>query len=235
MIGTITNVCTILVGTLIGATCKKKFNDSIQSSIFLAIGTCALMVGISATVNANNAGGSYVLLIINMALGAIIGTTLKLHDRFLGLINKFSKGNGSGEGLVTAILLFCIGTLSILGPIESALYSNHTLLFTNASLDFITSIALSSAYGPIIGFAAIAVFLFQGSIYALAYFLSFNIPPFILHNLSLTGGLLIVMSGLSILKLKDIKTTDYLPALFISPLTAYIGEIITKSNLLNFN
>ena len=80
------------------------------------------MVGISATVNANNADGSYVFLIINMALGAIIGTTLKLHDRFLGLINKFSKGNGSGEGLVTAILLFCIGTLSILGPIESALY-----------------------------------------------------------------------------------------------------------------
>ncbi len=101
---------------------RKNLTIPFNLQFFLAIGTCALMVGISATVNANNAGGSYVLLIINMALGAIIGTTLKLHDRFLGLINKFSKGNGSGEGLITAILLFCIGTLSILGPIESALY-----------------------------------------------------------------------------------------------------------------
>jgi uncharacterized protein len=166
------------------------------------------------------------LLIINMSIGTLIGTKLQLHDKFISATKIFSKSkeNKLGEGIVTAILLFCIGTLSIVGPMESALHQNNSLLYTNASLDFITSIAMSAAYGICIIFAAIFLFLFQGGIYLLTLTLEDKIPTYILNNLTMTGGVLIIMSGLCLLNIKNIKTTDYLPALLISPLTSYIGE-----------
>ena len=86
------------------------------------------------------------------------GTTFKTVAEKVGL-GEFAKG------LSTAILLFCIGTLSILGPIESALHGNHTYLFTNAALDFVTSMVLASTYGIGIGLAAPVLFLWQGAIY----------------------------------------------------------------------
>lgn len=226
MLGTIVNVSTIILGSVIGALLKKNFNKNYQNALFTAMGMCALAVGIQASVSSINAGGSLVELIINMSIGSVIGTKLRLHDRFLSLTDKLSKGNNFGEGLVTAILLFCIGTLSIVGPMESALHGNNSLLFTNASLDFITSIAMASTYGIGIALAAVVLLAFQGSIYLLSLAIQDAIPDYILNNLTTTGGILIIMSGICLLNLKSIKTTDYLPALFVSPVIAYIGELL---------
>ena len=46
-----------------------------------------------------------------------------------------------------AILLFCIGTLSLLGPIEAVLKEDYTYLLPNGMLDGITSIVLASTLG----------------------------------------------------------------------------------------
>lgn len=112
-------------------------------------------------------------------------------------------------------MIFCIGTLSILGPIESALNGNNTFLYTNATLDFITSIVLSSAYGYGIMLAAVVLFLWQGSLYAGALSLSGFLQGDLLNELSLVGGILIAASGLSILQIKDCKTLNLLPSLLV--------------------
>ena len=108
------------------------------------------------------------LFIVSLAIGSLVGTVLDIDGRFKRLTGKFSKSN-LGEGLATAILLFCIGTLSILGPIESALNNNHTLLFTNATLDFVSSMVLASTYGIGIAFAAVVLFVWQGAILSLIH------------------------------------------------------------------
>ena len=125
------------------------------------------------------------------------------------------------QGLTTAVLLFCIGTLSILGPIESALKGDNTLLFTNAMLDGVTSMVLASNFGIGIALSAGILFLWQGSIYLLAQYIGEFITQDLMTEISIIGGILIMSSALGILNLKNIKTLNLLPALFIP--AVYVG------------
>ena len=117
----------------------------------------------------------------------------------------------------TAILLFCIGTLSILGPIESRLNGNNTYLFTNATLDFVSSIILGSAYGMGITVAALVLLLWQGSIYLFAGIIAPYMTPALMGEVSVLGGIFLMSSGLGILQLRDCKTLNMLPALLVPP------------------
>ena len=108
----------------------------------------------------------------SLALGGLIGTRLDLASAFDRVVSKISRGSNLAQGLSTAILLFCAGTLSILGPMQSALQGDNTFLFTNAILDGITSIVLSSTFGFGVAISAGVLFCWQGSIYMLARLIS---------------------------------------------------------------
>ena len=120
-----------------------------------------------------------------------------------------------GEGLSTGILLYCIGTLSILGPVNSALNGDHTYLFTNATLDLVTSTVLASTYGIGMALAAPVLFLWQGGIYVLALLLGNFMTADMMTEISVVGGFLIASSGISILGIKNLKTLNMLPCLFV--------------------
>lgn len=214
MIGTIVNATTILAGSLIGSVVKKGIKSSHQEALFTAMGLAATGLGINAIVQ-NMPKSTYpVLFIVSLAAGSLIGNIIDLEGRFEKLTGRFSGGN-LAEGLSTGILLFCIGTLSILGPIQSALYGDHTYLFTNATLDFVTSMVLASTYGIGMAWAAGVLFLWQAAIYLLAMVLGNFMTTSMMVELSTVGGFLIASSGLSILKIKDCKTMNMLPALVI--------------------
>ena len=117
--------------------------------------------------------------------------------------------------VITGCLIFCIGTLSILGPVQSALYGDHTYLFTNASLDFVTAMVLGTTYGIGMALAAVVLLLWQGAIYVLTLLLGSFITDTMMTEISIVGGFLIAMSGLSIMKVKDFHTLNYLPALLV--------------------
>ena len=157
-----------------------------------------------------------VLFIVSLALGGVIGQMLNLEDKFNSAVSKYSKGD-LAQGLSTAILLYCIGTLSILGPVEAAVNQNYTYLITNGILDGITSIVLASTFGFGIALSAVAVFLWQGAIYVMALFMENAINTDIMNEVNIIGGILILMSGLGILNIKAFKTMNYLPALAIVP------------------
>lgn len=214
MIGTIINTITILIGSIIGSFLRRGLSEKYQTALYHAMGLAATGLGINAVVS-NMPNSNYpVLFIISLAIGSLIGTWLDIDKRFNGLVGKYSKTN-LGEGLSTAIMLFCIGTLSILGPIESALNNNHTYLYTNATLDLVTSFVLASTYGIGIALAAVVLFLWQGSIYLLAQQAAPLLTPELMTEISIIGGFLIFASGLSILQIKTFRTLNILPALFI--------------------
>lgn len=214
MLGTMANVCAIVIGSLIGGTVKKALPEKIQDCLFVAMGLAALFIGINSVVQNVPHSDYPVLFIVSLAIGSCIGTFLEIDGNFHGLAKKCGKSQ-LGRGLATAVLIFCIGTLSILGPIESALKGNNTFLFTNATLDFITSIVLSSGYGYGIMLSAVVLFLWQGSIYVGAMSLSGFLQGELLTELSIIGGILIASSGLAILQIKDCKTLNLLPSLII--------------------
>ena len=214
MIGTIVNTGTILAGTLIGSAAKKGIKPKYQQALFTAMGLSAAGIGINSIVQNMPESKYPVLFIVSLAVGSFLGTALNLEERFKTVAEKVGLGEFA-KGLSTAILLFCIGTLSILGPIESALHGNHTYLFTNAALDVVTSMVLASTYGIGIGLAAPVLFLWQGAIYMGAGALSGFLTDAFMTEISVIGGFLIAASGISILEIKDCKTLNMLPSLLV--------------------
>ncbi|MFC5560110.1 DUF554 domain-containing protein [Ureibacillus thermophilus] len=214
MIGTIVNTICILVGSIVGSVLKKGIKEEYQSALFTAMGFAATALGINAVVQ-NMPNSKYpVLFIASLSIGGLIGTIIDFDGRFKKVVDRFSKTDLS-KGLSTAILLFCIGTLSILGPVESALHHNHTYLFTNATLDLVTSMALAATYGIGIAFAAVVLFCWQGSIFLCAKYIEPFLTNELMTEVSIVGGILILSSGLSILGIKDNKSLNMLPALFV--------------------
>lgn len=217
MIGTIVNTCTILVGSIIGSIIKKGIRQQYQDALLNAMGLAAAALGINTLVQNLPNSQFPVLFILSLAAGSLFGYIVDLDKRFQNLTDRFASGGSSNlaQGLSTAIMLFCIGTLSILGPVESALHGDHTFLFTNATLDFVTSMVLASTYGIGIAIAAGVLFLWQGGIYLLALSLASSLSAELLTEVSIIGGILIASSGLSILKIKDLKALNMLPSLFV--------------------
>ena len=214
MIGTIVNTGTILAGSLLGSLLRKGIQEKYRNALYTAMGLAATGLGINAVVQNMPNSTFPVLFILSLALGSFLGTVLNLDGGFQRLTARFSSGN-LGQGLSTGILLFCIGTLSILGPIQSALYGDNTYLFTNATLDFVTSMVLASTYGIGMALAAPVLFLWQGAIYLFAGMLTDLVTTELMTEISIVGGFLIASSGISSLGLKDCKTLNMLPSLLV--------------------
>lgn len=219
MIGTIVNTCCIVVGTVVGSIIKKGLKPSWQEAIFTALGIATIAMGLNAAVQNMPQSNYPVLFIVSMAIGAVVGTALDLEGRFRKAVSRRSKaGSEFATGLSTAIMLFCVGTLSILGPINSALYGDETYLLTNATLDLVSSMVLGASFGIGIAFAAVVLFLWQGGIFLLANVLAPFMGGGLMAEIGIVGGLLIMATGINLLKVKEISTMNLLPALFVPPL-----------------
>ena len=216
MIGTIVNTCTIIAGSVLGALLHRGIKEKYKEVMYTGLGLASLAIGLNATI-ANLPKSEYpVLFILSLAFGGIVGTRLDIDGRFKRLVN--SKGRGEmrlGDGLSTAVLLYCIGPLSMLGPVISALKGDHTFLFTNATLDFVSSTIFASTYGIGMVLAAPVLFLWQGMFYVVATVSSTAVSEALMAELLIVGGLMITGSGLGLLNLKDCKTLNLLPSLLV--------------------
>jgi uncharacterized membrane protein YqgA involved in biofilm formation len=222
MIGTIVNTACIIAGSLLGATLKRGIKPQYQTALYNAMGLCAFVLGVNACVQNLPKSDYPVLFVVSLAVGSLVGYVLRLSERFSFLVEKLGKKSGNikeksslAEGLSTGILLYCVGTLSMLGPVMSALNDDNTYLFTNATLDFVTSAVLASTYGFGMIWAAPVLFLWQGMFYLIAIFSSDFISQSLMTELSIVGGVLIAASGMSILGIKDCKAVNMMPSLLI--------------------
>lgn len=234
MLGTIVNAATIIIGGTFGAIVREGIGEKYKTAMFDALGLACLVLGINASLP-NMAKSEYpVLFIISLAIGSVIGTRLDLAghlDRLNARLNaRQGNENNSLNGLVTGLLLYCIGTFSIVGPVLSCLSPTggwafsepaNTFLYTNATLDLVTSAVLAASYGWIMLLAAPVLFCWQGMFYAIAYFCGDGMPEPMRVELSIVGGVLILSSGLAILGIKDFKTVNLLPSLLV-PVLFYI-------------
>lgn len=215
MLGTIVNTGTILTGSILGSVLRKGIKEKYQDALYTAMGLAATALGMNAVISNMPKSNYPVLFIVSLALGSLIGTALDIDARFQSFVGKYSRSK-LGQGLSTGILLYCIGTLSIMGPVMSALHGDNTYLFTNATLDLVTSTVLASTYGIGMALAAPVLFCWQGAIYLVAKNLSGSFfSEEMIAELCIVGGVLIASSGLGILKIKDCKALNMLPALAV--------------------
>ncbi len=228
MLGTIVNTATILIGGCFGAIVRTGIVEKYKQALFTGLGLCCLVLGMNAALPNMAKSDFPVLFILSIVIGGVIGTKLNLAgriDRLNAKLNaKQGKENNALNGLVTGVLLYCIGTFSIVGPVLSCLSpsggwafdeAGNTFLYTNATLDLVTSAVLAASYGWIMLLAAPILFCWQGMFYLIAYFCGDGMPEPMRVELSLVGGVLIISSGLGILGVKDCKTVNYLPSLLV--------------------
>lgn len=214
MIGTFVNTAAILIGSVAGGFLRRGIRREQTNALYTAMGLAALLLGANATINHLPDSSYPVLFIASLAIGAVVGTALDLDRRFKALSGRIS-GSELAKGLTTGILLYCVGTLSMVGPVMSALYGDNTYLYTNAMLDLVTSAVLASTYGFGMVWAAPVLFLSQGTIYVVALCARDFISEELICEISIVGGALIAASGLGVLNIKDCKPLNLLPALFV--------------------
>lgn len=238
MLGTIVNTICIITGSAFGSILKKGIKPNYRDALFNALGLACLVLGANAALP-NMAKSEYpVLFIISLAIGAVIGTKcdfdgrIKRYQQRRAKRKSVEKGKQPEliEGLTTALLLFCIGTFSIIGPVLSCLSpsqgwafdeSANTYLYTNATLDLVTSAVLAAVYGWGMMLAAPVLFCWQSLFYLIAFCFGAVMPEPMRVEIGIVGGVLIVSSGLSVLGIKDCKTVNLLPSLLV-PVVFYL-------------
>lgn len=223
MLGTIVNTAAIVVGSVAGALAHRGIAERYKHALYDALGLASVAIGLNATITHFPESQYPVLFIVALALGAVAGTALDIDGRFHRMVAARQKKHTSNEqtgasladGLSTAILLYCIGPLSMLGPVISALNGDNTFLFTNATLDLVSSFVFASTYGIGMVLAAPVLFLWQGLFYGITCLSSQAISQALMAELLVTGGMLIMGSGLGLLGIKDCKTLNLLPSLLV--------------------
>ena len=228
VLGTIVNAVAIIAGALVGLVFKNGIPEKYNRTVMQAIGLAVLLIGMKGALGSND----LLVIIISLAIGSLVGEMIGIENhlekfgRFLE--KKFSKGSSTfSAGFVTASLMYCVGSMAIVGSLESGLTGNHSTLFAKAALDGIVGIILSSSLGVGVLFAAVPVFIYQGGITLLAGLLKPLLVPAVISQMSATGGLLIVALGLNMIRDKKIPVGNMLPAIFM-PLIYYIALSVLK-------
>jgi len=218
MIGTITNTVAIVAGAAVGCLLGRGVKEKYKTVVYDGLGLASLGIGLNATLSNLDKSVYPVLFILAIAIGGVVGTALDIDGRFHRLVERRSKG-GSGnklaDGLSTVILLYCIGPLSMLGPVMSALNGDNTFFYTNSTLDFVSTVVFASTYGFGIALVAPVLFCWQALFYMAAMITGSSISDSLMAELLILGGLLITASGLSLLGIKDCKTLNLLPSLLV--------------------
>lgn len=231
MLGTFVNTLAVLAGTTIGMLFRNGIPEKYNVTVLQAIALSVILIGLKSALGCPD----ILVIIISLAVGAIIGEFLAIeaHLKKLGdfLERKFTNPNTSTPSMstafVTASLLFCVGSMAIVGSLESGLTGNHDTLFAKSFLDGVTSIILTASLGIGVGLSAGAVLVYQGAITLAAGFMKPYLIPSVVSQMSGAGGLLIAAIGLNMIREKKIAVGNMLPAIFL-PLIYYFVTTLFK-------
>ena len=223
--GVIVNTLAVIVGSLIGLLCKKGFPKKLSDAVMFGAGLCTAYIGISSAISAgSHPQANPIAPVIALAGGALIGTLLDidgaLNRAAASVENKLRHGQPGGnslaEGFVSATLLFCVGSMIILGGLSAGISGDNTIYFTKSVLDFVSSVALSVSLGAGVLLAAVSVGVLQGLFVLAAGFLQPILTEHMIAEINCVGNLLIVIIGLNLMGITKQKVANFLPAIIIA-------------------
>lgn len=231
LLGVIVNVITVILGSCIGLLFKKGIPEKVSTATMIGLGACTLYIGISGSL----CGENVLIVIVSVVLGVISGTLLNID----GAINKLAKSveerfkkDGQNvsiaEGLVTATLLFCVGSMTVTGSIQAGLTGDNSVLITKATLDLVSSMMLASSLGVGVLLASVSVFAIQGGLVLLAGLIAPFMSMSAINEMTCAGSILIIMIGTNLMGITKIKVADFLPAIILAPIIYNIVNLISQ-------
>ena len=207
-------VITSLIGLLIGQRIPEKMNRAIMQGIGLVV----ITIGVSGAVN----GVNTLVLILSMVIGIVIGEGLDIHQRINLFIEKATKRLSGDkdqseftQAFMTATMLFCIGSMAIVGSLESGLTGDNATLYTKSVIDGISAVLFSSSLGIGVLFASIPLLLYQGSLIIFAQLLAPILSDAVILEMTTVGSVLLIGMGLNMLDITDFKMMNFIPAIFL--------------------
>lgn len=234
MIGTIVNSAAIVLGGLIGSLFGEKIGERYTEPLLTAMAFVVAIIGIQGAIGTS----SILIVVICMVIGLVVGIALRLDDRINGLGDKIKdrlagtkicKGQFS-DAIVTSSLIFCVGSMAILGAIQAGLNKDYSTLFAKAVIDGVSAIAFSAALGPGVILSAIPVFIIQGAITLLAGVAEPYLTSEIITEMSAVGGPVFLAMSVNMLELRQerIKIGDMIPAILMPIVYFPIAELLGK-------
>lgn len=222
MLGTLVNTLAIVCGALAGLMLRGGAPERYTSTVMHAISLAVILIGLKGAIGTQD----ILLVIFSLAIGSVIGELFRIEERLERFGNRlerrFSKGEGGfSKGFVAASLLFCVGSMAIVGALESGLTGDHRTLYAKSVLDGVAAIVFGSTFGIGVLFSAVSVFCYQGFITFTATLIKPFLVPAVVSQMSGVGGLLIMAIGFNMLEIKRIKVGNMLPAIFV-PLAYFL-------------
>lgn len=214
MIGTLVNTAAVIIGGLLGLILKKRMPDRVTTIYFQSIGLFTLAIGASMAVSMEK----ILIVVSSLAIGSLLGEWFDLERRVEKLSDylkeRFKIGSEKfSESLVTSFLLFCVGSMTILGTIQEGTGGSPDLLFTKSTMDFFSAILLASAMGVGVLFSSVPLLIFQGAITIIARYAANFFTDDIILGLTNVGGILLIGLGINILGIKKLRIMNMLPSL----------------------
>ncbi len=251
LFGTLVNTVLVIIGSLIGllirrlAGGKNENSGRLSDAIFSAIGLCVLLIGIGGAIKGavngqiNDALGGVsalpaertLVIILSMVIGTVIGELIDIDRRVNSLgerIQKLTKRKDGNiaEGFVSASLLFCVGSMSIVGALNSGISGDHSLQITKGVMDLVSSMIFASAFGVGVLFASAFVLIYQGSLSLLAAYVAPLLSEDIILCVTAIGSLIIIALGLNLLKVTRLKIMNYLPAVIMPIMLIPLWDLV---------
>lgn len=216
MLGTVVNALAIVVGGAAGLLFKNIIPEKITEALLKAISLAVIAIGIKLSLEGQNLTLLIISIIIGTTIGEYINIEVRLDKAGAYIENKMkNKANNVASGFVTSSLLCCVGSLSVIGSIQSGLTGNNEILFSKALLDLIASVSLAVSMGVGVIFSSISVLIYQGTITMLAGLVQSLLSDVVIREMTAVGGVIIMGIGLNFLEIKRIKVGNMLPAIFL--------------------
>ena len=228
-LGSVINAGAVVGGAAIGMLLGDRLPERMRVSVFQGLGLCTLTIGMSMALKTANP----LYMIGSIIIGIVLGELLQLEERLAASGEFFrrtvrSKNARFTEGFISASLLFCIGSMAIIGPLNEGLSGSLTIVLTKTLLDFFASIAFGAAYGSGVMLASLPILIYQGGITLFAESLRPHLTETVTTELIATGGISIVGIGCNLLNIVSIRLANFLPALVVVVVLCMAVERITR-------
>lgn len=232
MLGVIVNMLAAVVGGTLGTLFKKGIPEKITKSIMIAVGLCVIYIGIDGAL----VGENTLVLIVSMLVGTAIGSLIDIDDKInrLGswVEKKFNKGEKKvsiAEGFVTATLLFCVGSMTVVGSLNAGLLGDNQMLYTKSLLDLISGTMIAASCGIGVVFSAVSILVIQGGIVLLAELLSGVLTTPAINEMTCVGSVIIIALGLNLVGISKFRVANFMPAIVLAPLVCMLFELLPFS------
>lgn len=218
MIGTIVNTLAVMVGSLIGMFVNNRLNKNITSVMMKGLGLCSLVIGIDGALKGENT----LIMIISIVIGIFIGETLDIDKQVTRFVQKIEKkfvkednNHSLSSAFISSSLLFCVGSMTIIGCMNAGLSNDNTMLYTKSMLDLCSSMIFASSLGIGVFLASFFVFLYQGFLTLVAMVAAPIFTTVVINEMTCVGSLIIVAMGFNLLEITDFKLMNFIPAMFL--------------------